>query len=245
MKKIISFILILISLGSNATLEKSIEECKIIYGTNINYSTLGKIDLDHLDTGVNIYSVKYRNYMIELIFHTKYENDVFIGNYCHEIRYYLGENGTLEVIHRLINKNLGESVDLDGAHKIAIKIPQKFDIIEDLDTGAPLFSMYNVNRYIDVNPVTKLKDLDEYNAITADTLMRAGIKIKSSGNDKDKKIKGFRYQIGDCDLKSNWIQCEFTADFKLLVIRDLERYMDILNVEIPFIIQNQIKNAFD
>ena len=245
MKKIITFVFILISLASNATLEKSIEECKIIYGTNINYSTFAPVLLDHLDTGVNVYSVKYKNYKIELIFHTKYENDVFIGNYCHEIRYYLGEKGSIEAIHRLINKNLGERVDLDGAHRIAIKIPQKFDIIENLDTGAPLFSMYNVNKYIDVNPVTKLSVLDDYNAVNIDTLMRAGIKISSSGSDKDKKLKGFRYQIGDCDLKSNWIQCEFTADFKLLIIRDLERYMDILNVEIPFIIQNQIKNAFD
>ena len=159
-----------------------------------------------------------------------------MGNYCYEIRYFLKKDNirSIESIHNLIKQNLGE-IELASGQDIAMKNKRLFRVVEHFETEEPLFIDFNDEEYLDIDPVTEIHSLDGFNLIKNDSLFKAPI------DPRDLLIKGFRYQVKDSDIKSDWVQCEFTGNYNILIIRDMERYKEIKNKNIPELIEREIR----
>ena len=221
-------------LNAHAKIDFSLEDCINYY--NSKFLKLDLFTASHINAGTTVYELVYPDYLIHLVFHSKYENEIDVGDYCYEIRYYLKEkHRSINKIHKLIRDNLGE-VELSKGSDIALKNPQLFRIVDSYETGEALFIDYQDDKLLDINPVTELNAPLDFKIINMD-----GLPTARTYPNRD-LIKGFRYQLGDSDVNSNWVQCEFTSSFEILAIRDLERYKEIRDRDIPRRIESLIKN---
>ena len=98
------------------------------------------------DKEISFFELNYKDYIIQLCFHSKYDDESYMGNYCYEIRYILKDNiRSIESIQT--NQTKLSEIELKG-QDIAMKNKRLFRVVEHFETEEPLFIDFNDEEYL-------------------------------------------------------------------------------------------------